>query len=172
MRIEIESSNEEELHQTITNSVINRIVYEFFETHLNMAEVKKQINERIQDEANKKMEGLIDRVFSEIIQPIDSYGKPKGPPISLQDRMVELMENYLDEKVDSSGKVSRSCGYDKDLCTRAEWLAKEISQRVCGASLETKINKTVKELETKLHDKVVQHYAKKLKLIFDKASEE
>lgn len=125
------------------------------------SQVHEKVEEALEERVNAAMESMVDKIFDDIIQPTDSYGKPIGEAQSLRDAMVEKAEKYLDETVDEKGNPANACSYGTKN-SRAYHLFKEAADEVWGHRLDQAINNEIAALKKLWHENYSKRLMRKL----------
>lgn len=135
------------LAETVVALAVNKLVE--LSEKATKVEIKSGVSETIQ----KKLDTIIEDVINSQFRLTNSYGEPKGEPITLRQLMVDQAKKYFEEVV--SMKSGRSPDYsDKERCSRVQYEAVQAAKFVIeqhAKDIKARVNEVINaELTSKL----------------------
>ena len=118
--------------------------------------IRKSLTEKIEMCVERFVQEEVNRVLTGTIQPTNSWGEPKGEPTTLRDMMTKLVKEHLDQRVDSSGRVTQCSG--NNTYPRSEYLVRNALQ----GDIDKAVDKEVKIVVADVRKQLAESATKKL----------
>ena len=142
--VKVESFDTSTFYEDIVRAAVDRIVGSRYPE----SALVKQINEAASALVSKKIDAAIasaiDDLVAKPIQKFDTFGKPVGVPLSVEEIVRAGADRFLTETVDREGRVSTS-SYDTKH-TRLEWLIERAVLNGLAKEMKTEADKVKTEL--------------------------
>lgn len=161
--------NKDELKKLVVDAIIEQVTY----THSVDDEGNAHRQERLIDELKREIKEIIQKNTTEIIgkrlnectdeilngpfQPVDNWGDKKGEATTLRDMIKKRSGIYLEEKVDSDGKLSNYNGHP-----RLDWLISKIVKDQLDCTFKKEITQEVERAKLTLKNLVAKHISETL----------
>jgi hypothetical protein len=122
LEIQVKSFDTSHVYGDVIDAIVARLIGRYNDNALT-----KQITDAVQSRVLARIDAIAGDVVQDLltkpIQKHDTFGKPIGDPISVEDIVRNGAEKLLTEMVDSEGRVSRDSYGMKH--TRLEWLVQK-----------------------------------------------
>ena len=112
-------------------------------------DVRVAVQERIDGEVSKQVEGLVQAVIAEPIQRTTAWGERKGDPTTVREIIREHVEAWFSEKPRRDAFGSRD---KKSL----DSIIQESTRSVMDQELKTEVDRVRKEVSAQLRDKALK----------------
>lgn len=126
--------------------------------HTLKGEVSKWVKEIIQEEARVAARAEVDKYFDGTVKLTNSYGH-KEKELPLREFIVENIEEYINEKVNSRGEVER---YSREGIPRIKYLVNEKVRVELGSKMDKRISEVIEAGVSSVEDVVSSELSKKI----------
>lgn len=142
--VQVQSFDTSTFYEDIVLAAVDRVVGPCYPE----SALVKQINEAASALVAKKIDAAISSAIDDLvakpIQKFDTFGKPVGVPLSVEEIVRAGADRFLTELVDREGRVSTSF-YDQKH-TRLEWLIERAVLNGLAKEMKTEADKVKSEL--------------------------
>lgn len=138
---------QEQIAKAIVAEVSYRLI-EKFET-----EIRREVQAKVGPVIDAQVNAIVEDALTKVFTPVDEFGDPKGEPTTVKAILAKKAKTFLEEKVDSSGRVSNTYGTKQP---RAEYLLGKLFEEALDHTAKREIEAIAKQAKEKAHVKVAE----------------
>jgi signal recognition particle GTPase len=131
-------------------------------------QIYQELGQKVKDEALKEtksqfttqVESMIKEALTEVIQPRDTWGEPKGQPKTFKQLLADELKEYMKEEVDEQGKRA---GYGDKRMPRAQYLIKKALGNTVDTAISEEVKLAYQQIKNDMEGKVTEAVKRGLK---------
>lgn len=119
--VKVESFDTSSFYEDVVRAAADRIVGSRYPENAIVKAIHQAAAETIEKRIDAAIASTIDKLLSDPIQKFDTFGKPVGEAMSVEEIVRAGADRLLTETVDREGRSAKN-GYGTTYKTRLEWL--------------------------------------------------
>ena len=137
-------------YKSLQGEIVREAVRQLFDAL--RRDLEQTITNQLDEQIRKQLAEILTDIVETPIQKTNSYGEPRGEPVSLRERIIKHAEDWLQEAVDEQGKT-KSYHRDKTM-PRAEWMTKRAVRSQLYKLYHERIAEAVQQAKDTLNDEL------------------
>lgn len=117
------------LDETIKAEIVNRITDQISDTIIN--ELKESAESQLKNAISQRLNEYMEKIFSEPRTITDKWGEVVKENVSIKDQLVEMLDKFMDQQVDSNGNPTSYGGK-----SRIYYIVEKTYTNTCASTVE------------------------------------